>query len=171
MRTVNHPTLGILCREDGAVYAPDHHNNFRWTFGSKNKGGYLCIGYKGKRYRIHRLIAEAFLPNPDSKPTVDHIDRNRQNNALSNLRWATMREQGLNRTGHHRVLERGGALCADRSAYMREDYQRRKAAGLIYHRCCDGKQRWHLPGNCPVTRNGDYFIESPIYVVYKPKLV
>lgn len=48
---------------------------------------------KAKKRTIHRLLAEAFIPNPDNKPTVDHIDGNRQNNSLDNLRWATYSEQ------------------------------------------------------------------------------
>lgn len=48
---------------------------------------------KTKKRPVHRLLAEAFIPNPEGKPTVDHIDGNRQNNALSNLRWATYGEQ------------------------------------------------------------------------------
>lgn len=45
------------------------------------------------KFTIHRLLAEAFIPNPDNKPTVDHEDGNRQNNSLVNLRWATYDEQ------------------------------------------------------------------------------
>ena len=48
---------------------------------------------KGKKRTVHRLVAEAFIPNPDNKPTVDHIDGNRTNNSISNLRWATYSEQ------------------------------------------------------------------------------
>lgn len=58
--------------------------------------GYLTVDLyrdnKSKKATIHRLLAEAFLPNPDNKPCIDHIDGNRQNNTLSNLRWATFSE-------------------------------------------------------------------------------
>lgn len=66
---------------------------------------HLCRGYsyvhlitdKDKNVGVHRLVALAFIPNPENKPTVDHIDRNSSNNNLSNLRWATGTEQNLNR--------------------------------------------------------------------------
>lgn len=48
---------------------------------------------KSKKVTIHRLIAEAFIPNPENKLTVDHKDGNRQNNSIENLRWATYSEQ------------------------------------------------------------------------------
>lgn len=55
--------------------------------------GYLTVDLysknKSTKVTIHRLLAETFLPNPDNKPCVDHKDGNRQNNSLSNLRWAT----------------------------------------------------------------------------------
>ena len=54
---------------------------------------YLYKDNKSEKVPIHRLIAEAFIPNPENKPTVDHIDGNRQNNAIDNLRWATYSEQ------------------------------------------------------------------------------
>lgn len=43
-------------------------------------------------YNIHRLVAELFIPNPDNKPCVDHIDGNPHNNNVLNLRWCTQME-------------------------------------------------------------------------------
>jgi hypothetical protein len=47
---------------------------------------------RGKKHSIHRLLAEAFIPNPDNKPHVNHIDGDKANNALSNLEWVTQSE-------------------------------------------------------------------------------
>jgi len=46
--------------------------------------------------RIHQLLAETFIPNPENKKFVDHIDRNKQNNNLENLRWSTFSENQRN---------------------------------------------------------------------------
>jgi hypothetical protein len=52
----------------------------------------LRIGNKVKTVMTHRLVAEAFLPNPDNLPIVHHIDRNKHNNSLENLQWVSIEE-------------------------------------------------------------------------------
>ena len=58
-----------------------------------NGHGYKIVGMRvnGKRrnHYVHRLVAEAFVPNPNNLPVVDHIDHDRSNNQASNLRWMT----------------------------------------------------------------------------------
>lgn len=56
----------------------------------------LCKDRRSRSYPIHRLIAEAFIPNPENKPQVDHINTNRKDYSLSNLRWVTSKENSNN---------------------------------------------------------------------------
>lgn len=70
---------------------------------SEDKGGYLKVGFygnnKARPRSVHRLIAKAWIlnPSPNEKKLVDHIDRNKQNNSISNLRWVNDQESNLNR--------------------------------------------------------------------------
>lgn len=54
-----------------------------------DNNGYLRIHLSGKQFRIHRLIAIAFIPNPENKRTVNHINGIKTDNRLENLEWAT----------------------------------------------------------------------------------
>ena len=64
------------------------------------KHGYLGIQLRGKggnergfkTFSIHRLVAKAFIPNPENKPEVNHIDENKTNNQANNLEWVTHKE-------------------------------------------------------------------------------
>lgn len=47
----------------------------------------LCVKFNMKQYSIHRLLGTHFIPNPDNLPEIDHIDQNKLNNKLENLRW------------------------------------------------------------------------------------
>ena len=62
--------------------------------------GYLRVGLSKdgveKKFLVHRLVAQAFIPNPKNKPQIDHIDGNKQNNRVDNLRWVTSKENNNN---------------------------------------------------------------------------
>jgi hypothetical protein len=65
-----------------------------------DKGGYqtICLRVNGKKkdMKIHRLVAIAFIDNPLDKRCVDHINNDRKNNHINNLRWATISENNMN---------------------------------------------------------------------------
>lgn len=73
---------------------------------SKNHDGYLIIGLtknkKHKIFKLHRLVAESFIKNPEKKQCVDHIDGDKKNNNVSNLRWVTIRENAIYRSKANR---------------------------------------------------------------------
>lgn len=54
--------------------------------------GYIRVSINEKLYRMHQLVAIAFLPNPEDKPHVNHKDGNRSNNHIDNLEWCTRSE-------------------------------------------------------------------------------
>lgn len=87
METRNY--FGYTVYEDGRILG----KKGSFLIPQDNGKGYLILNLMldGKRTckAVHRILAEAFIPNPDNLSDVDHIDGNRQNNILANLRWVT----------------------------------------------------------------------------------
>ncbi len=86
----------------------------RWLKPSPDGGGYLFVGLsregKVRPVKIHRIVALAFIDNPESKPCINHIDNNNQNNIASNLEWCTQNEnmQHCSRSGRIKIPHHSG---------------------------------------------------------------
>ena len=85
------PTQYIIC-DDGVLYNTKTHKN---VYGSYSNGYIMVqLTIDGKHYGcgLHKLLAEYFIPNPENKSVVHHIDGNPRNNSLNNLMWVTQEE-------------------------------------------------------------------------------
>ena len=91
-------------------------NKFLKPYRTKKNQNYLSVQLQGKNFQIHRLVAEAFIPNPQNKPTVDHIDKNPSNNNVENLRWATLEEQCQNKNYINHPKNIGS--CEEKAVFM-----------------------------------------------------
>ena len=92
----NYP--GYLISNLGRLYNTKSKKTNKFCKGGCD-GRYLRFLFKrgGKSESIHRLVAEAFIPNPENKPYVNHIDRNTKNNKADNLEWCTQCENMIHR--------------------------------------------------------------------------
>lgn len=88
--------VDYIVSSDGKVYSTNNIGRAKYhkeISQRNNSDGYMQItvgktGHRGQ-YRVHRMIAEAFIPNPDNLPEVNHKDNNRTNNCVDNLEWCT----------------------------------------------------------------------------------
>ena len=99
-------------------------------------GGYAKCHLNRKQYMKHRIIAQQFIPNPDNKPYIDHIDRNRTNNQLNNLRWVNGSTNQKNRkaTSNGALNEFFVEIPTENEENIIEvqDYSGHKFEGLYY---------------------------------------
>jgi len=88
---------GYTVTDCGVVLSTNFHRESRereMVFDTSSKYARVTIRVDGKskRFSVHRIVAEAFIDNPDNKPCVNHIDGNKLNNNSDNLEWCTHKE-------------------------------------------------------------------------------
>lgn len=105
---------------DGRIYSKTRK---KFMTNKIMKDGYVRMEmYKDKKPKmlnVHRMVAEIFVPNPENKPFVNHIDGNKQNNDYRNLEWVTQKEniEHAYKTGlSKKQLKNTGPLC--KKVYM-----------------------------------------------------
>lgn len=124
-----HPTLPILCNsETGEVQLPAAYNKkAHWTLGCVTQHGYRQVRYNKKSYYVHRLMADTFLEPDPSRPLVDHINRDRSDSRLINIRRCNYSENALNTVKADQTLATYGMhKCDDRKEYRRRYEAKRK---------------------------------------------
>ena len=133
--------------EDGRVWSY-YLNDFMST--SDNGTGYrhIVLSKNGKIYGkyIHILVAQAFVPNPDNKPDVSHLDESRDNNHFSNLVWAT-KEENCNMPLHKERLSKSrgtSCKCIETNVTYHSTREAQRQTGICQQsiaRCCRGKYK------------------------------
>ena len=77
--------------------------------GTIDKNGYIIVNLrkdnKNKQFKVHRLVAIAFIPNPENKPFIDHINTICNDNRVDNLRWCTQKENCNNELSKKKLSE------------------------------------------------------------------
>ena len=88
--------MSMTSKKTGRTTHYDYHHKGKMIAGTDNTHGYLCVLLSKKNIPtvklVHRLVALAFIDNPENKPEVDHIDNVSRNNNVTNLRWCTRKE-------------------------------------------------------------------------------
>ena len=132
--------------EDGNVYSYISKKYLKPTL---DKGYYRITLYKNgkiKRYLIHRLVAEAFIPNPDNLPCVNHLDEDKKNNCVSNLEWCSYEYNNNYGTRTERVSKKlfKSIYCIELDRTFDGATQAARELNLdqgSITKCCQGKRK------------------------------
>ena len=140
----------------GRVYSKRSKRYLKSSLTSSGKGYQhisLCKDGKAKSFMIHRLVAEAFIPNPDNLPCVNHKDENKMNNCIDNLEWCTAQYNNTYGTIIQRTKKKISKVVEQ---YTLDDefvaeYQSTKEAGkqfgknacMLIQKVCSGYKTFH----------------------------
>ena len=124
-----------LIYDDGRVYTKNRKRFLIPSLRNNYLRVKLCNNEKQLHPNIHRLVALHYIPNPDNKPQVDHIDRNKLNNHVSNLRWVTAKENMDNKDITTNTGEKHISLCKSKKDKNYKRYCIRVDRHCVYLNC------------------------------------
>lgn len=113
--------------EDGKFIVFDDGRIYKKLEPPVTESGYQLVVIGKETWSIHRIVATTFVPNPENKPEVNHIDGNKQNNAASNLEWVT-RAENVQHAVEHGLFHNGRGRKPKPSKVKIKLY--REAAGM-----------------------------------------
>ena len=102
--------------------------------GSVHSDNYILVTLHGKQIPVHRLVAEAFIPNYEKKPEVNHIDGNKMNNAVDNLEWVTRAENQKHAVDNGLQPKPAKTYQGKFTAEQREEIKRLWDSGMLSRR-------------------------------------
>lgn len=140
-----------MAHPSGRVASLDGRGKLRERLGSVPESGYCEVKVNGKLYKMHRLIAETFCPNPNNFPIVNHIDEDKLNNCASNLEWCTVQHNVLHGTARQRAVEKVSkpVIAKDSEGNVVHTFKSAAEAGIqgftyqSISSCCNGRLKTH----------------------------
>ena len=136
---INHTDYEILNTYPYVIRKKSNH----YVIKESNEGnGYPRLKLNGKDYLKHRLVAEQFIPNPDNLPCIDHINHDRSDYHIENLRWVSQSTNCKNKSSH-RGVEYTFVDDIDGDSIVITDYGKHQFEEYYYDQTVDKFYFWN----------------------------
>lgn len=136
----------------GQVYREGKNTPLKPDVTKHNSGNYhrvtLSMNGKTERYLVHRMVAEVYIPNPEGKPHINHIDNDPSNNDVSNLEWCTPSENALHSTKQGRFPNLIASKKVSENKFKASEEKFKKLLGTYFIRLENENPRNYVVFRC-----------------------